>query len=106
MLRILVVDDEPWQRRILSRIVRSHADVCEVDEAINGQQALEKHSERPYDIMFVDIRMPVMDGLGLIERVRELDGEKTQIAIISGYGEFAYAQKAIGLQVAEYLLKP
>lgn len=106
MLRILVVDDEPWQRRILSRIVSSHADVCEVDEAINGQQALEKHSERPYDIMFVDIRMPVMDGLGLIERVRELDGEKAQIAIISGYGEFAYAQKAIGLQVAEYLLKP
>lgn len=106
MLRILVVDDEPRQRRILSRIVSSHDESYEVVEAKNGEEALAMHHQQPFDIMFVDIRMPVMDGLELLERVRKTDGGRTQAAIISGYGEFAYAQKAIGLQVTEYLLKP
>ncbi len=106
MFRILVVDDEPRQRRILSRVIRSHDSAFEVLEARNGQEALSFHQKQPFDIMFVDIQMPVMDGLELIENIRKTDDGKTQISIISGYGEFAFAQKAIGLQVAEYLLKP
>lgn len=105
MLRILVVDDEPRQRRILSQIIRTYQPDDEVCEAKNGQEALALHRQKAFDIIFCDIRMPLMDGLDLIRAIRAFD-DRTQIVILSGYAEFSYAQQAIALEVFEYLLKP
>jgi two-component system response regulator YesN len=73
--------------------------------AQNGKDALEKYEKHKPDLIITDIRMPIMDGIELCEKVRQISN-KTKIIIISGYSEFEYAQKAILYDVFSYLLKP
>lgn len=74
-------------------------------EAPDGELALPQLETLKPDLLVTDIRMPFMDGLQLWRLVRERLPQ-TKIMIISGYDEFGYAQQAIKLGVAEYLLKP
>ncbi len=73
--------------------------------AENGKQALEAVEKYNPEIILMDINMPFGGGLEAIEKIREIDKE-CKIIIISGYGEFEYAQKALELGVFSYLLKP
>lgn len=74
-------------------------------EAKNGKEALEKLQVIKPDIVLVDINMPIMDELELVEELknREID---IMVVILTGYSEFSYAKKAVGLGVQNYLLKP
>ena len=105
MFRVLVVDDEPRQRRILSNVIREFREEYEVLEAKNGEEALTLSMNRNIDIVFSDIRMPKMDGLSMIERISE-HNPFVKIVIVSGYSDFSYAQKALDLHVYQYILKP
>jgi two-component system response regulator YesN len=105
MHRILVVDDEPRQRKILSNVIREFRKEYEVLEAKNGEEALALCKERKMDIVFSDIRMPKMDGLSMIERIREVN-RHSRIVVVSGYSDFIYAQKALDMRVHRYILKP
>lgn len=102
---VLVVDDEPRQRRILSNIIREYRKEYEVLEAKNGEEAVALCKERKIDIIFSDIRMPKMDGLEMMERIREVNPH-SRIVVISGYSDFHYAQKALDYRVSKYILKP
>ncbi|OMF38065.1 DNA-binding response regulator [Paenibacillus sp. FSL H8-0548] len=106
MHRILVVDDEPMIRRGLEKLIQqADTSLIHTDTAENGVDALEKiRSSRP-TILFTDIRMPRMDGLELCQRMQELYGD-IPIVVVSGYGDFEYAQKCMSYGVKEYLLKP
>lgn len=73
--------------------------------AQTGVQALEKIEELNPSLLVTDIRMPVMDGLELIERARETHPDLDCI-VLSGYADFEYAQRACRLQAFDYLLKP
>ena len=73
--------------------------------AQNGPEALAKIEEIHPDILITDIRMPGLNGLELIRRVREKVPE-LEIIIISGYAHFEYAQNAMALGVHNYILKP
>ena len=73
--------------------------------AVNGQEALKKWEEEAVDIIITDITMPIMDGLELIQQIREKD-TRVRIIIISGYDEFEYARRAISMGVDDYILKP
>lgn len=73
--------------------------------ARDGHTALADILEFQPDLVLVDIKMPLLDGLSVIEQARE-QGCTSRFVIISGYDEFSFAQKAIQLGVAEYLLKP
>ena len=73
--------------------------------ASNGEQALALLQAQTVDILITDIRMPVMDGLELIGRCRDL-GYRCKCIIVSGFSEFSYAQQAIQLGVDDYILKP
>ena len=64
--------------------------------AVNGQEALKKWEEEAVDIIITDITMPIMDGLELIQQIREKD-TRVRIIIISGYDEFEYARRAISM---------
>lgn len=105
MLRILVVDDEPRQRKILSQIIREFRKEYEVLEARNGEEALALCQRYRIDIVFGDIRMPRMDGLSMIEQMGKVNGQ-TRFVVVSGYSEFDYARKALEYHVYSYMLKP
>lgn len=74
--------------------------------ASNGLEALEIIDEQIPDVIITDIKMPYLDGIELTKKVRENYSSTTQIVILSGFDEFTYAQEAVRLKVAEYVLKP
>lgn len=107
MIKILLADDEIEARDNIVQYIDWAANGMElVGAAGDGEEALEMiRSLRP-DIAILDIYMPRLSGLQVIERCRaELD-EPPAFIIVSGYNDFAYAQQAIRLKVEEYLLKP
>ncbi|NGZ77830.1 response regulator transcription factor [Saccharibacillus alkalitolerans] len=106
MYKVLIVDDEPMIREGLRTIVDWETEGFEiVDTASNGKEGLEKFGQIEPDLTIVDIRMPGMTGLDLIERVRK-DNSSAHFLILSGYAEFDYAKRAIVSGVSGYLLKP
>jgi two-component system response regulator YesN len=106
MCRLLIADDEELVRRgLVALIEREAPDLTIVGTAVDGQDALEAARRARPEIVLTDIRMPGLDGLELISRLRAEQPELRCI-ILSGYDEFAYARRAIGLGVEEYLLKP
>ncbi|KRF06799.1 hypothetical protein ASG89_18270 [Paenibacillus sp. Soil766] len=105
MQNILVVDDEVIQRRVLAKMIREARPYCKVLEAKNGKVALEVIHSDDIDIVFTDIKMPILDGLGLIETMNA-SSHDIKVVILSGYRNFEYAQKAIQLGAFDYLVKP
>lgn len=105
MYKVLIVEDEDIIRKGLMFMVNwQEAGCVVVGEAVNGGDGLEKIRENRPDIVIVDINMPVLDGLGMLEKSIQEYGYDA--IIVSGYSEFAYARRAITLGVTEYLLKP
>ena len=106
MYRVIIVDDEPIIRKGLRETIEWDSLGLEVaGEAANGVEALRLvRSIRP-EILITDIRMPEMDGLALIQEVRQLDFD-VKITILSGYSDYDYLKAAIKLGVDNYLLKP
>jgi two-component system response regulator YesN len=106
MWKVLIADDEPKIRRGLrTAIERLRTDMKVVVEAEDGEAAFELvRSEKP-DILMIDVRMPFLNGLELIEKI---NAEKLDciIIVVSGHDEFEYAQRALRLKVFEYVLKP
>lgn len=106
MFKIVVVDDEPLILRSIKKSIEdAHTGFIIVGEAINGKFAIDIIEKTLPDIVFTDIRMPVVDGLALIEELVSR-GIQSKFVILSGYQEFDYAKKALELGAADYLLKP
>lgn len=108
MPRILIADDEALERKALRYIIEGAdlgGEAAQVDEAENGAEAVRLAAQGAYDTIFLDIKMPGLDGLGAAERIRK-EGCTAPIVILSAFDAFEYAQKAIRLGVYEYLLKP
>ena len=105
MLRIIVVDDEPRQRKGLVEIICRLRPEDEVIAMKDGEQVLEYVHDNEVDIIFSDIRMPQMSGLELSNRLLEVDSEIIMI-LISVYADFEYAREALDLGAFGYLLKP
>lgn len=106
MYKVVIIDDEPIIVEGLGRSVDWNRFDCVVaGMALNGEEGMKLIKEIKPDIIFTDIRMPCMDGLTMIAAIRsEFPG--TQIAILTGYRDFDYAQRAISLGVTRFLLKP
>jgi len=106
MYRVLVAEDDVIIRNSLVNYIRKNDQELEImGEAENGMQALELCRDIEPDIVITDVMMPQMDGIELIQKLREKYYDVKSI-IISGHDEFAYAQSALSLDVADYLLKP
>lgn len=103
---IMVVDDEEEIRLgIIKKIPWEEYGFKVIGDAENGQEALEKAEKLRPDIVMTDIKMPFMDGLELGKELSKKIPE-TKIIIFSGSDDFEYAQKAIKINVIEYVLKP
>ncbi|MDD4849634.1 MAG: response regulator [Gemmiger sp.] len=106
MYRVMIVDDEDIIVAGLTKVMPWQRYGCEVvATASDGITAQALLREQKPDILFTDIRMPGADGIALIAAVRS-EFPHLQIAILSGFPDFEYAQRAIGLGVVRYLLKP
>lgn len=106
MYTIVIADDEEELRKALIRRVDwKRAGFQVVGEAENGIEALELVEKLEPDLLLTDVRMPFMSGIDLARQVREIR-PTMQIAFLSGYDDFSYAQQAIRYNIISYMLKP
>lgn len=106
MYRLMIIEDEPLERKAMRMLVQRHLPLLEVTgEAENGFDALDKIESLRPDIVFVDINMPGMDGLATIRAIRER-GLPCRFVILTSYSSFDYARQAIRLGVEDFLVKP
>lgn len=104
--RIMIVDDEEEMRKgIIKKIDWQANGFCVVGNAENGKVALEMAEQKRPDVIFTDIKMPFMDGLEFGEKIKKIM-PSVKLVILSGFDDFEYAQKAIKINVTEYILKP
>lgn len=105
-LRVLLVDDEIMIREGFKRLFDWEAHDCEVvGEAADGMEALGRIDALNPDIVIMDINIPVMNGLKVIQlsRIKHPD---TAFVIVSGYDDFSYCREALRLKITDYILKP
>lgn len=100
---ILVVDDEPVARQSLTDILKLEGYI--VTSAPNGQAAVEYVRTHPIDLMIVDLRMPGMDGLEVVQVVNQVSPE-TEVILLTAFGSTETAIQALRLRIHDYLLKP
>lgn len=100
---VLVVDDEPVARQSLTDILKLEGYI--VTSAPNGQAAVEYVRTHPIDLMIVDLRMPGMDGLEVVQVVNQISPE-TEVILLTAFGSTETAIQALRLRIHDYLLKP
>lgn len=106
MYKLFIVDDEIDVVEGVKSTVdwgKHGVEVC--GSANNGLEALNLIHELSPDLLIVDVNMPVMDGIELLQKLKN-EGSDLEFLILSGYDEFSYAQKAVNLGATDYLLKP
>ena len=105
-LRVLLVDDEIMIREGFKRLFDWEAHDCQiVGEAADGMEALAKIDSLDPDIAIMDINIPIMNGLKVIQLAR-IKHPDTAFVIVSGYDDFSYCREALRLQITDYILKP
>lgn len=104
-ITVLVVDDERLAIEDLCSIVDWQAHGFEiVATAFNGAQAFTKFLQYRPQVVITDIKMPIMDGITLIQKIRQVD-QQTLILLLSAYEDFSYARAAIQMQSTDYIIK-
>ncbi len=106
MLKVLVVEDEEMIRRgIVLTVDWAALDCVVVGEAANGLEALEAVERLRPSLIITDLKMPQMDGLEMLRRLRE-QGNNVYVIILTAYDSFTYAQSALRLGAVDFLVKP
>ena len=105
MHKILIVDDEKPARDFIAELVTFYIPDAKVTQMEHPQKALACVQREDFDMLFLDIRMPEMTGLELLEKIHH-SGKHPYTVIISAHREFDYATKGIELGVVQYITKP
>ena len=105
-IKLLIADDEDTIRNGIAKYIQLHTDRFDkIYLAANGQEAVDIIYRDKPDIMFLDIQMPLLDGIEVMQEAKRAD-ILPYTMILSGYDEFKYCQQALRLGAKEYLLKP
>jgi two-component system response regulator YesN len=105
MYRVVLVDDEPLVLVDLKASIPWEPDFALIGEFTRPAEAIEYALAQQPDVVFTDIKMPKVTGLQLMERLRET-GLDCLFVVVSGYGDFSYAQQAMRQGAVDYCLKP
>lgn len=106
-LKVLLADDEPFIMEGLKILIDWESEGYEIAGTFaNGEQVLEYLKSAEADLIISDIKMPGMDGLELLARIREMGLTRVQFILLSGYEDFSFAQQAIRHGCIGYILKP
>lgn len=101
-LKVLIVDDEPLARSLLVNLLKDQSEYCVAGECGNGKDAVSAIKKLVPDIVFLDVQMPEMDGLAVLEKI----GETNMPAVIFVTAYDQYAIRAFDYHAVDYLLKP
>lgn len=104
MTKIMVIDDDPIVRDILSDYLKQEGN--EVVVAEDGNAGLERLKEDQFDLIFLDLKMPGMDGLDVFEKAKETINADTPTIIITAHGTIENAVQAMKLGAFDYITKP
>ena len=104
MIRVLLVDDENDLREIFRLVLELHGAFEVVAEAADGQRAIELAEQEQPDLVLLDLRMPVMDGLEALPRILE-SAPLAKVVVVSGFGEDAMVASARAAGATAYLSK-
>jgi two-component system, chemotaxis family, chemotaxis protein CheY len=102
MAKILIAEDSVFMRQMIKDIL-SKAGYQDVIEAENGQQAIDLVKKEKPDLLLLDIIMPEIDGIGVLEKI---DTRKTPVIVISAVGQEQMLEQANNMGVAGYIVKP
>lgn len=105
MKKILIIEDESAIRRVLKKIISEDNNLYQVEEAEDGLEGIEKIMKDDYDLVLCDIKMPKMDGVEVLERVKKIKPE-IPIVMISGHGDLDTAVNTMRLGAFDYISKP
>lgn len=107
MLKVMLIDDEPFILQGLQILIDWQAEGYEIAALMsNGKEAYEYLKENKVDLIISDIQMPVMTGLELLDRIQKERISNAKFAILTGYDDITFAQKAIRNKSIDYILKP
>lgn len=101
-IRALIVDDEPLARRGVRQLLAAYPDIVVVGECRDGQEALRALATLQPDLLFLDIQMPVLDGLSVVR----LHGVERMPAVVFVTAHDEFAVRAFEAQALDYLVKP
>jgi len=101
--KVLIIDDEASLRDTLARILEKAG--CETRAAVDGYEAFNLLRKEVFDLVFLDIHLPEMDGLQVLKEIRQGD-QKLPVILLTGYGTLQSAVEALRLGATDYLLKP
>lgn len=106
MSKVLIIDDEKHVRIAIEKLGDWAAyNVTDILSAANGREGLELMRTQEPEYVFLDICMPIMNGLEFLENAKD-EYPRSQFIIVSGYDDFNYAQTALRYGATDYLLKP
>lgn len=105
MAKILIIEDEPAIRRVLTKILTEENSNYHVEEAEDGLAGVEKVKDDDYDLVLCDIKMPKMDGIEVLEAIKRIKPE-IPVVMISGHGELDTAVNAMKIGAFDYISKP
>lgn len=102
--KILICDDDKAVTDFLERFLKKEG-YKEVDIALSGEDALDKITKNGYQLVFLDIRLPGIDGIQTLKRIKKIDN-KIDIIIITAFPEIKIAEQAMKMGAYDYIVKP
>jgi two-component system, chemotaxis family, chemotaxis protein CheY len=102
MAKILIADDSSFMRQLLKDML-GKAGFTDVAEVVNGEEAIQQVEIQKPDLLMLDIIMPKVDGIGVLEKI---DSAQTPVLVISAVGQDKMVAKAKSLGAKDYIIKP
>ena len=105
-VKVLLTDDNAINRQVIKLFLAPHG--CEITDAVNGQEALDRLSSQPFDVVLLDVHMPVMDGKEAIQRIRASSDSWNTLPVIALTADAMSGdrERYLGLGMTDYVAKP
>ncbi|MDQ0231912.1 sporulation transcription factor Spo0A [Metabacillus malikii] len=105
-IKVCIVDDNRELVGLLDEYLSSQEDIEVLGVAYNGQECLNMLKDKTPDVLVLDIIMPHLDGLGVLEKLRQMEGPQPNVIMLTAFGQEDVTKKAVDLGAAYFILKP